>query len=160
LPAQERAAVGKDPPRPRWVPRYGIILITGANHYVALVRVSSRYLKGVPFPAYFRFGASRDWDRHILSWYVGSRPILQALMIIEGSPRTTNMEKYLIAAVLVVSIVAPVMAADVFYIIFDDALKGCTIATTEPSDKTHYKVLGKYNSKAEAEKAIGAMKEC
>ena len=37
---------------------------------------------------------------------------------------------------------------------------GCTIATTEPSDKTRYKILGKYNSKAEAEKAIGAMKQC
>ena len=66
----------------------------------------------------------------------------------------------MIAAVLVVSIVARAMAADVFYIIFDDALKGCTIATTEPSDKTRYKILGKYNSKAEAEKAIGAMKQC
>ena len=31
---------------------------------------------------------------------------------------------------------------------------------TEPSDKTRYKILGKYNSKVEAEKAIGAMKQC
>jgi hypothetical protein len=70
------------------------------------------------------------------------------------------MQKYLIAAGLVVSLVAPVMAEEAFYIIFDNTLKGCTIATTEPSDKSHYKVLGKYDSKAEAEKAIGAMKEC
>ena len=52
------------------------------------------------------------------------------------------------------------MAAEVFYILFDTTLNGCTIATTEPSDKTRYKILGKYNSKAEAEKAIGAMKQC
>ena len=70
------------------------------------------------------------------------------------------MQRYLIAAVLVVSLVAPVMAEEAFYIIFDNTLKGCTIATTEPGEKTRYKVLGKYDSKAEAEKAIGAMKEC
>ena len=70
------------------------------------------------------------------------------------------MQKYLMAVVLVISFVAPVMAAEVFYIIFDTTLSGCTIATTEPSDKTRYKILGKYNSKAEAEKAIGAMKQC
>jgi hypothetical protein len=70
------------------------------------------------------------------------------------------MEKYLIAAVLVASFVAPVIAAEASYIILDKTLNGCTIATTEPSDKTRYKVLGKYNSKTEAEKAIGTMKEC
>jgi hypothetical protein len=32
--------------------------------------------------------------------------------------------------------------------------------TAEPTDKTRYKVLGKHNSKVEAEKAIGSMKEC
>jgi len=70
------------------------------------------------------------------------------------------MQKYLMAVVLVMSFVAEVMAAEVFYIIFDTTLNGCTIATTEPSDKTRYQVLGKYNSEAEAEKAIGAMKQC
>ena len=68
------------------------------------------------------------------------------------------MQKYLMAVVLVMSSVAPVMAAEEFYIIFDTTLG--TIATTEPSDKTRYKILGTYNSKAEAEKAIGAMKQC
>jgi hypothetical protein len=54
------------------------------------------------------------------------------------------MQKYLmaVAVVLVMSSVAPVMAAEVFYIIFDTTLNGCTIATTEPSDKTRYKILG------------------
>ena len=70
------------------------------------------------------------------------------------------MQKYLMAVVLVMSFVAQVIASEVFYIILDTALNGCTIATTEPSDKTRYKVLGKYDSEAEAEKAIGAMKQC
>ena len=70
------------------------------------------------------------------------------------------MQKYLIAAVLVVCFVAPVLAEETFYIIFDNTLKGCTIATAEPADKTRYKVLGKYKSNAEAEKAIASLKEC
>jgi hypothetical protein len=54
------------------------------------------------------------------------------------------MQKYLmaVAVVLVMSSVAPVMAAEVFYIIFDTTLNGCTIATTEPSDKHRYKTFG------------------
>jgi hypothetical protein len=46
-------------------------------------------------------------------------------------PRRANMQKHLI----------------------DTTLKGCTIATAEPTDKTRYTVLGKYKSNAEAEKA-------
>lgn len=70
------------------------------------------------------------------------------------------MRKYLIAALLVVSVTAPVLAGETFYIVFDATLKGCTIATAEPTDKTRYKVLGKYKSEAEAEKAIASMKQC
>jgi len=66
----------------------------------------------------------------------------------------------LVAAVLLLSFIAPVLAVETFYIIFDIALKGCTIATAEPADKTRYKVLGKYKSNAEAEKAVASMKEC
>lgn len=40
------------------------------------------------------------------------------------------MQKYLMAVVLVISFVAQVMAAEVFYIILDTALNGCTVATT------------------------------
>ena len=70
------------------------------------------------------------------------------------------MQKYLIAAALLVSFAAPVLAAETFYIIFDTTLKGCTIATAEPTDQTRYKVLGKYKSNAEAAKAIASMKQC
>jgi hypothetical protein len=53
-------------------------------------------------------------------------------------PRRANMQKHLI----------------------DTTLKGRTIATAEPTDKTRYTVLGKYKSNAEAEKAIASMKQC
>lgn len=70
------------------------------------------------------------------------------------------MQKHLIAAVLVVIFTASALAAETYYIIFDDTLKGCTIATAEPTDKIRYRVLGTYNSNAEAAKAIASMKEC
>ena len=70
------------------------------------------------------------------------------------------MQKYLIAAVLFVSFTAPVLAVETFYVIFDDTMMGCTIVTSEPTDKARYKILGKYTSNAEAEKAIASMKEC
>ena len=70
------------------------------------------------------------------------------------------MHKHLIAAVLLSSFATSVLAAEAFYIVFDATLHGCTIETAEPTDKTHYKVLGTYTSKAEAEKAIATMKEC
>ena len=70
------------------------------------------------------------------------------------------MQTYLVAAVLLVSFAVPVLAAETFYIVFDTTLHGCTIATAEPTDKTHYEVLGIYKSEAEAEKAIASMKEC
>ena len=70
------------------------------------------------------------------------------------------MQKYLLAVVLVVNFVSAVLAAETFYIVFDATLHGCTIATAEPLDKTHYKVLGTYKSEAEAKKAIASMKDC
>jgi len=74
--------------------------------------------------------------------------------------RRSDMQRYLITAVLLVSFIATVLAAETFYIVFDATLHGCTIATAEPTDKTQYKVLGTYKSKAEAEKAIASMKKC
>jgi hypothetical protein len=70
------------------------------------------------------------------------------------------MQKYFIAAMLVVCLAAPVLAEETFYIVYDSTLKGCTILTTEPTDKARYRVVGKYKSDAEAEKAIASMKEC
>jgi hypothetical protein len=70
------------------------------------------------------------------------------------------MTRYLTAAMLVVCLTGPVLAEEVFYVVYDSTMKGCTIAATEPTDKIRYKVLGRYKSEAEAEKAIASMKEC
>jgi hypothetical protein len=70
------------------------------------------------------------------------------------------MHRRLIAAVVIVSFTVPVLGAEIFYVIYDNTLKGCTVVTAEPSDKTRYKVLGTYKSEAEAEEAMPALKEC
>jgi len=92
--------------------------------------------------------------------YSASRRVFARLVVGLGLFQEINMQKYIIAAVFLVSFVAPVLAAETFYIVFDATLHGCTIATAEPADKTQYKVLGAYKSKAEAEKAIALMKKC
>jgi hypothetical protein len=74
--------------------------------------------------------------------------------------RRNHMPKHLIAALIVMTFTVPVLASETFYVIFDSALKGCTVVTAEPSDKIRYKVLGKYTSEAEAEKAMPSLKEC
>ena len=70
------------------------------------------------------------------------------------------MQKRLIGALVIVSFTVPVLAAETFYVIFDNSLKGCTALTAEPSDKMRYKVLGTYKSEAEAENAMPTLKEC
>jgi hypothetical protein len=76
---------------------------------------------------------------------------------LSGEP---TMQKPLIAAILLVSLAVSALAAETFYIIFDATLHGCTIETAEPTDMSHYKVLGTYKSEAEAQKAIASKKEC
>ena len=70
------------------------------------------------------------------------------------------MEKCLIAAVFVLTLSAQVLAGETYYIVHDNSLNGCTITTTEPTDHARYKVMGRYNSDAEAKKAIASMKGC
>ncbi len=70
------------------------------------------------------------------------------------------MRNTFIAALILVSSTFPILSADTFYVIFDKTLKGCTVVTAEPSDKSRYKVLGTYNSEAEAENAMPTLKEC
>jgi hypothetical protein len=43
---------------------------------------------------------------------------------------------------------------------FDLEAKKCVIMTSEPSDASKYKMMGKYGSKADAEAAMKTMKEC
>jgi hypothetical protein len=73
------------------------------------------------------------------------------------------MQKYLIAAALIVGFSVPALAVETFYIMFDNTMKGagaCSIMTSEPSDTNRYKMMGKYGSKADAESAMHSMKEC
>ena len=73
------------------------------------------------------------------------------------------MKKYLVAAVLIVSFSAPVLAAETFYIMFDNSMKGqkgaCSVMTTKPTD-AKYKMMGEYKSQADADAAMKTMKEC
>jgi hypothetical protein len=68
------------------------------------------------------------------------------------------MKRYLIAAALIAGIVSPALAVETYYIMFDNTMKGCTIMTSEPTDKARYKMMGKYGSKDEADKAMAGMK--
>ncbi len=70
------------------------------------------------------------------------------------------MKKYFIAAAIIAGIAAPAFAIETNFIMFDNTMKSCVIMTTEPTDKARYKMMGKYNSKAEAEAAMATMKEC
>ena len=67
------------------------------------------------------------------------------------------MKKYLVAAVLIAGFSTPVLAVETFYIMFDNSMKACSITTTETKGQ---KMMGKYNSKAEAETAMKSMKDC
>jgi hypothetical protein len=70
------------------------------------------------------------------------------------------MPRYLIAAMLAVCSASVALAEETFYIVYDSTMKGCTIATTEPTDTENFKVLGKDKSNEEAVKAIASMKQC
>lgn len=72
----------------------------------------------------------------------------------------TPMQRLLIAAILTSVAITSVRAEDMFYVVYDKAMHGCTIVTTEPSDKTRYKTEGRYKTESEAEKAITSVKEC
>ena len=73
------------------------------------------------------------------------------------------MKKYLVAAVLIVSFSAPVLAVETFYVMFDNSMKGqkgaCSVMTTKPTD-AKYKMMGEYKSQADADAAMKTMKEC
>ncbi len=73
------------------------------------------------------------------------------------------MQKYLVAAALIVGFCAPALAVETFYIMFDNTMKGqkgaCQIMTSKPSD-AKYKMMGEYKSKGDAEAAMKTMADC
>jgi archaellum biogenesis protein FlaJ (TadC family) len=64
------------------------------------------------------------------------------------------------AAILTSGAITSVQAEAMFYIVYDKTMHGCTIVTTEPSDKSRYKTEGRYKTEREAERAITSIKEC
>jgi hypothetical protein len=72
----------------------------------------------------------------------------------------TPIQRLFIAAILTSGAITSVRAEDMFYVVYDKTMHGCTIVTTEPSDKTRYKTEGRYKTESEAEKAITSVKEC
>ena len=66
----------------------------------------------------------------------------------------------LVAAILTSGAITSVQAEDMFYIVYDKTMHGCTIVTTEPSDKSRYKTEGRNKTESEAERAITSIKEC
>ena len=71
----------------------------------------------------------------------------------------TLIRGLLAAAILIGGAITSVQAEDTFYIVYDKTMHGCTIATTEPSDKNRY-TEGRYKTESEAERAITSIKEC
>ena len=72
----------------------------------------------------------------------------------------TLIRGLLVAAILTSGAMTSAQAEDMFYIVYDKTMHGCTIVTTEPSDKRRYKTEGRYKTESEAERAITSMKEC
>ena len=70
------------------------------------------------------------------------------------------MQRLFAAAILAGCVITSVQAEEMFYIVYDKTMRGCTIVTTEPSDKTRYKTEGTYKTESEAEKAITSVNEC
>jgi hypothetical protein len=76
-------------------------------------------------------------------------------------PRRIKMRKYLVAAVLIGTFVAPAFAqmpgAGPYFVGFDTATKKCSVVTKMAAGM---KMMGKYKTQAEAAKAMAGMKEC
>ena len=70
------------------------------------------------------------------------------------------MRKYLVAAALIASFSIPALAVETNFIMFDNTTKKCVMMTTQPTDTTRYKMMGKYDSADAAHKAMSSMKEC
>ena len=67
------------------------------------------------------------------------------------------MQKYLIAAALVVSFAAPA-ETPMYYVGFDPVSKKCSMTQSKPG--AGMKMMGSYKTEDEAKKAMAGMKEC
>ena len=67
------------------------------------------------------------------------------------------MKKYLLATALIVGFVTPALAEQ-FYVAFDPASHKCSMMHSQPVSPM--KSMGSFATRAEANKAMGSMKEC
>jgi hypothetical protein len=73
---------------------------------------------------------------------------------------TCTMKTYVVAAALSVAFATPALAGSgAYYVGLKLGGRSCTIMTHAPSPKK-YKMMGKYGTRAEANKAITGMAEC
>jgi hypothetical protein len=68
--------------------------------------------------------------------------------------------KLLIAAVLVATASAPAFAATSFYVSQDATTKVCSVVDKKPDGKTAMEIGKAFKTKADAEKAMKADKQC
>jgi len=69
------------------------------------------------------------------------------------------MNKFLMAAALIVAFVTPALAADYYVALGYGGPGGCVMMTTRPSSK-HYKLMGVYPTKHQAKMAMAGMMGC
>ena len=67
------------------------------------------------------------------------------------------MQKYLVAATLIVAFATPAFAEQI-YVAFDPASHKCEMMHTQPASPM--KTMGTYKSEAEAKAAMASMPEC
>ena len=70
------------------------------------------------------------------------------------------MNRYIIAAALIIGFTSPVLAADTFYVMFDKTAKKCSVSKTAITDTEKFSMMGQYGSEAEAMTAMHKMAEC
>ena len=76
-------------------------------------------------------------------------------------PRRQRMRKYLVAAVLISALAAPALAVETgggkYFVGLDTTTKKCSVVTEMAPGM---KMMGEYDSKEAAEKAMAEMAEC
>jgi hypothetical protein len=71
-----------------------------------------------------------------------------------------KVKRTFLAGILIIAFVTPALS-ETFYVLFDPASHRCSLMHSQSGAGVKLmKVLGKFNSEAEAKKAMALMKEC
>src|SRR5215813_8213951 len=93
---------------------------------------------------------------HQLVRHLQFAPINVIIVLFGDHPKESQIKRYVVAAILVVSFAAPALAEEI-YVVFDPASHKCEAMHNIPQGM---KSMGKYGSMEEAKKAMASMKEC